>query len=392
MSDVFPLIEFFTVDIIFLGILTLILLGFLTSLWQVTHFVHLSKCYKGWNRYFIIFDDKLGKTKFTGIIFLAAALGMLINLVADEVLDNSYVIKKLPYKYSEWKEEDEIKVKEFSKLKRLKQKQAGIVVNQIWKGEEEFKHFESRCDMLLGNINDHIEQIKNIEDINNKPLEEIKKQLEKIGEHAIKVEVHTNMFDQQPYAYIKKLCVSYKAFNEIKVQLKKTEYFTNNNKEDLKRNKKRIKGIEDFTKDIENQINGFYQHAYAKVLQPKAEGKISYIQSELLVIKLLRVIFFDMLLIFFVIATGLLVRTIISCILCLRKWLKLSTSEDGKERGTQGASIVILLLIYFLFIPLSLKLWTEQSKRYYKKLTHAYLVIAEDKNCESQCQLNGGSE
>ena len=56
-----------------------------------------------------------------------------------------------------------------------------------------------------------------------------------------------------------------------------------------------------------------------------------------------------------------------------KKWHPL----DSKKACWQLAKGMALLILIFFSIHFCLRLWTEQSKRYYKKLAYAYLVIAE---------------
>lgn len=112
----------------------------------------------------------------------------------------------------------------------------------------------------------------------------------------------------------------------------------------------------------------FFQHAYAWALASKNEQVLSALRYEYLVIKVLRTLF--------------AISTFLLLIALCGRWRK--TLWDTGRNGIWGElknprsiiGVLILLLSPFLFLTL----WSTQSKRYDKKVFHAYLVLADNKD------------
>jgi hypothetical protein len=95
MPNISSILEFITFDIILLGFITLLFLYVLralldTSLYEWPH----KKIHKGWTDIMNRFGNWSKTGKSIGYLLLAAALGLCINLMADEFLDARRVIQK----------------------------------------------------------------------------------------------------------------------------------------------------------------------------------------------------------------------------------------------------------------------------------------------------------
>lgn len=106
------------------------------------------------------------------------------------------------------------------------------------------------------------------------------------------------------------------------------------------------------------------QHAYASTLSSDSERLVSMLRYEYVAVKVLRVLFMEATLLFFVAIFG--------------PWRRrLSQGNFTKARFWRATAQLCLLLALPI---LCLTLWSAQSKRYYKKIVHSYLVLAKDKD------------
>jgi hypothetical protein len=111
------------------------------------------------------------------------------------------------------------------------------------------------------------------------------------------------------------------------------------------------------------RIKDFFQHAYAAVEKADNGKLVPGLRYEFLVVKVLRVLS----LLVFVLYTVLVIR--------------IASPVPSKKTIERLISLVSATLCAFLLLQLLLWLWSEQSKRYYRRVLHAYVVVAatEDK-------------
>jgi hypothetical protein len=108
------------------------------------------------------------------------------------------------------------------------------------------------------------------------------------------------------------------------------------------------------------------QHAYVLALSSDSERVVSMLRYEYIVVKVLRVLFLEATLLFFVAVCG--------------PWMRHLLLKPRRKLGPAGFWRAIRQLCLLLALPfLFLMLWSDQSKRYYKKVVYSYLVLA-DKN------------
>ena len=106
------------------------------------------------------------------------------------------------------------------------------------------------------------------------------------------------------------------------------------------------------------------QHAYVSTLSSDNERLVAMLRYEYVAVKVLRVLFLETTLLFLVALFG--------------PWRRrLGQGNFGKARFWRSAGQLCLLSALPI---LCLTLWSAQSKRYYKKIVHSYLVLAKDKD------------
>jgi hypothetical protein len=118
------------------------------------------------------------------------------------------------------------------------------------------------------------------------------------------------------------------------------------------------------------QATAFVQHAYASVFYDENASRFASIRTELLFVKLLRVLWLDALLVF---SAGILGS--------------LYGARERKQRLRRLLAAACLFAGACVTSSLLLSAWEEQSGRYYLKLTHAYVQtrLADDKLLAQEC-------
>ena len=110
---------------------------------------------------------------------------------------------------------------------------------------------------------------------------------------------------------------------------------------------------------------GFFQHANAVVMGHRAnDGHRDELRHEKHVVRLLSVIF---------VGTWVLLLTTLVGLVCS---VGLTVLNKKKKRHHALIRTVLLLLLLWILEGLTLRLWTEQSIRYNRRLIHAYISIA----------------
>jgi hypothetical protein len=120
-------------------------------------------------------------------------------------------------------------------------------------------------------------------------------------------------------------------------------------------------------KDIDG-AKELLQHAYVRTLNSNSERLVSMLRYEYVAVKVLRVLFLESALLFFVAVFGPWRRRLLQALLGPRP------NFDAARFWRAAGQLCLLLALPLLFIML----WSAQSKRYYKKIVHSYLVLANE--------------
>ncbi|HEX5718909.1 MAG TPA: hypothetical protein VF179_22295 [Thermoanaerobaculia bacterium] len=118
------------------------------------------------------------------------------------------------------------------------------------------------------------------------------------------------------------------------------------------------------------------QHAHVFTLSSDSERVVSMLRYEYIVVKVLRVLFLEATLLFFVAVCG--------------PWMRYLLLKPRRKLGRAGFWRATLQLCLLLALPyLFLMLWSDQSKRYYKKVVYSYLVLADKIDVKPGLQGSG---
>jgi hypothetical protein len=121
---------------------------------------------------------------------------------------------------------------------------------------------------------------------------------------------------------------------------------------------------EDYAKEL-------FQRAYASVLSSDNKPIQSVLRYEYLAIKVLRTLFASSIILLLIAVFGPWRRSI---------WRRLRKREEETDQSQRESKIrTVLTPVLLLALPLLfLALWSTQSKRYDKKIFHAYLMLSKD--------------
>ena len=132
----------------------------------------------------------------------------------------------------------------------------------------------------------------------------------------------------------------------------------------LKRHLPEDKGGRCSNCDEDDCAKGFFQHANAVVIGDHGgDGPRDELRHEKHVVRLLSIIFVGIWLLFFVALLGPFVTAVWDMLKKRRHWKALVRA-------------VVFLAILWILEGMTLRLWTEQSKRYNRRLVHFYVAIA----------------
>ena len=400
MFDLSSILNFLFVDIITIGLITMatiyVIIWLLSVKREGIDLTILDICKK---RLKTLFFPILGSINDSSLIFIillsASLLGFIINLVSDEILDTDAIVSYIPYikdvdswdirgvkswkeKWSPWdmwRKEDAIKAQEVATLRE------GLTDEQKGTMEKHFASFKILKDLDRLNQSRYWcrrpSKARCLDEI-YEPFCNIKKY---IGKYDKKVNnILGNMIKHIESSIEEKKKKYENAQYKIEYKCIKNSEGNEEEKNKICDNLESLEGF--LKKELEYPVTGFVQSAFARILRENKSSAVNLLKGELITIKVLRVLFLDCFLIFISSVLGLLLEMLYRILRMTKSYYTGTPGAGNKSiplkifRNPMGRRVAIVIISPCLLIFM-LRLWTDQSERYYRKLIHAYLATYE---------------